>query len=157
MDYHQTMNRIILFHLLAIITMTMSGCAAYHNEAMAGADVGKKQMAPVLTEPTLAPASNTHNRENIAPVSATAKMEDTIIQVGDVLEVAVAEDHSFNGYYEVRLGGYFILPAVGRIEAAGLPIKEIEAKLSKALEDTQLAHATVKVEKLVETYSGRQR
>jgi len=98
-----------------------------------------------------------HDGENVSAVSATPGPKDTIIQIGDTLEVTVAEDRSFNGYYEVRRGGYFILPFVGRIDAAGLPLKEIEAKVSKALEDTQLPHATVKVDKLAESHGGRWR
>jgi len=103
------------------------------------------------------PAFAQPNRQIVSPVSAAPGLEDAIIEIGDTLEVSVVEDHSFNGCYEVRRGGYFILPAVGRIEAAGLPITEIEAKVSKALENTQLAHATVKVRKLGGSHSGRER
>lgn len=80
-----------------------------------------------------------------------------IVQIGDVLEVEVAEDRSFDGYYEVRLGGYFILPSVGRIDAGGLPLKEVQANITRALEETQLPHATVKVAELGGTHNGRQR
>jgi len=96
-------------------------------------------------------------RETAPPVCAAPGAKDTIIQIGDILEIVVTEDRSYNGNYEVRRGGYIILPAVGRIEAAGLPLKEVEANVSKALEATQLPHATVKVEKLGETHSGRER
>ena len=82
--------------------------------------------------------------------------KDTIIRIGDVLEILVAEDRSFNGRYEVRRGGYIILPAVGCIDAAGLPLKVVEVNVSKALEETQLPHATVKVDKMVDTHNGRE-
>ncbi len=149
------MNRtIILFFLPAAITMEMVGCATYDNKAMAGAAVDKKPSMQVVTP---SPASNTLNRENLSPVAGSSRQEDTIIQIGDDLEVIVAEDRTFDGIYEVRMGGYFILPAVGRIQAAGLPLKIIQANVTKALEETQLPHATVKVNKLGETHSGRQR
>jgi len=47
--------------LLLIITMGMCGCAAYDNEAMAGAAVDmpdEKPMAPVLTGPSPTPSPN---------------------------------------------------------------------------------------------------
>jgi protein involved in polysaccharide export with SLBB domain len=94
--------------------------------------------------------------EKASPVPTAPGPKDTIIQIGDVLEIAVAEDRSFNGRYEVRRGGYIILPAVGRIEAAGLPLKEVQANVSKSLEETQLPHATVNVEKMRETHGGRE-
>jgi protein involved in polysaccharide export with SLBB domain len=98
----------------------------------------------VITRPTPAPASN------INPGASGA----TIVQLGDVLAVSVAEDPSFNGYYEVRLGGYIILPAVGRIDAMGLRLKVVQANVIRALEETQLPHATVKVTELRNTRNG---
>jgi len=153
------MNRTPLFLLLAMITMGMSGCAA-NKRAMAGAAVdmpANKPITPGLTEATPSPAPSAHNRENVSPVSATAGRKDTAILIGDVLEVSVAEDRTYNGCYEVRLGGYFILPFVGRIDAVNLTLKEIEANVSKALEATQLPRATVKVEKLGGSSSARWR
>ena len=74
--------------------------------------------------------------------------EDSLILPGDNLEVFVVEDASFNGRYQVRRGGYIILPAVGRIAIAGKTLPAAEAEVRKALEMTQLQHATVMVEKV---------
>ena len=87
-------------------------------------------------------------RESAPRVSATPGSKDATIQIGEVVEVSVAEDPSFNGRYQVRRGGFFIMPGVGRIEAAGSSLKQIENNVRKALEETQLPHATVKVERL---------
>ena len=146
------MNRTFLILLLAIITIGMAGCAAHHNKLMAGATVDmpdEKPMSPVSSNPSSPPPALNF------PQAPGPK--DTVIQIGDILEVIVTEDHSYNGYYEVRRGGYIILPSVGRVEAAGLRLKEIEAKVSKALVDTQLPQATVRVGKIGETHSGRER
>lgn len=135
--------------LLPIITMGMAACAAHDNKAMAGGAVGtpdEKPMAPAFSNPSPPPVS--HNPQ--APGS-----ENTIVQIGDVLAVSVAEDRTYNGYYEIRRGGYIILPSVGRIDASNLTLKEIDAKVSKALEDTQLPHATVNVERLGGSDNGR--
>jgi protein involved in polysaccharide export with SLBB domain len=74
--------------------------------------------------------------------------ENTIIVPGDTLEIFVVEDSSFNGRYQVRRGGYIILPAVGRIPVAGKSLSDAENAVRSALEVTQLQHATVMVEKV---------
>ena len=74
--------------------------------------------------------------------------EENIILPGDNLELFVVEDASFNGRYQVRRGGYIIMPAVGRIGVAGKTLQGAEAEVRKALESTQLLHATVMVEKV---------
>lgn len=74
--------------------------------------------------------------------------EEGLVLPGDNLELFVVEDPSFNGRYQVRRGGYIILPAVGRIGVAGKSLPEGEAEVRKALEATQLQHATVMLEKV---------
>ena len=77
-----------------------------------------------------------------------AAPSESLILPGDNLEVFVVEDASFNGRYQVRRGGYIILPAVGRISMAGKTVQTAEAEVAKALEGSQLQHATVMVEKV---------
>jgi protein involved in polysaccharide export with SLBB domain len=74
--------------------------------------------------------------------------DENLILPGDNLEIFVVEDASFNGRYQVRRGGYIILPAVGRIPVAGKTMQGAEADVRKALETSQLQHATVMVEKV---------
>jgi protein involved in polysaccharide export with SLBB domain len=74
--------------------------------------------------------------------------QEGLIVPGDTVEIFVVEDNSFNGRYQVRRGGYIILPAVGRIPIAGKSVQEAEGEVRKALEQTQLQHATVMVEKV---------
>ena len=80
-----------------------------------------------------------------APASAP---DDDIIVPGDNLEIFVVEDSSFNGRYQVRRGGYIIMPAVGRIAVAGKTMSGAEQEVRKALETSQLQHASVMVEKV---------
>ena len=68
------------------------------------------------------------------------------IKIGETIEVFVLEDESFNGLYEVRLGGYVLIPRVGRAQVAHKTQKEAEAVISKALENMVL-NATVLVER----------
>lgn len=72
---------------------------------------------------------------------------DTKISAGESLEIFVVEDEGFNGVYQVRRGGYILMPAVGRIPVAGLELEGAEAAIKAALERTQLTTATVLVER----------
>ncbi len=56
-----------------------------------------------------------------------------VIRPGDTLNVHVPEDSSFDGKYEVRRGGYIIIPKVGRISVAGKTVEAAEAAIRRAL------------------------
>jgi protein involved in polysaccharide export with SLBB domain len=71
-----------------------------------------------------------------------------IILPGENLELFVNEDASFNGRYQVRRGGYLILPQVGRIPVAGKSLDQAEAAVKRALQESQLHHATVMIERI---------
>ena len=86
--------------------------------------------------------------QNAVQSTQPSAPSDDLIVPGDILELYVVEDPSFNGRYQVRRGGYIILPAVGRIPVAGKSFPDAEAEVRKALETTQLQHATVMVEKV---------
>jgi len=84
--------------------------------------------------------------QQMTPAAPTP--ENIVIVPGDNLELWVNEDPSFNNRYEVRSGGYIILPAVGRIAVAGKTLPDAENEVKKALEATQLIKATVMLEKV---------
>ena len=71
-----------------------------------------------------------------------------VIVPGETLEVFVNEDPSFNGRYQVRRGGYIIMPQVGRIAVAGKTIPGAEAAVKRALQSSQLHHASVLIERV---------
>jgi polysaccharide biosynthesis/export protein len=72
---------------------------------------------------------------------------EEVILPGNNLELFVNEDTSFNGRYQVRRGGYVILPQVGRVLVAGKTISQAEMAVRKALQATQLRRATVLLER----------
>lgn len=89
-----------------------------------------------------------------APMEGLA---DSKIAAGESLEIYVVEDEGFNGVYQVRRGGYILMPAVGRIPVAGMELTEAEAAVKAALERTQLTTASVLVERPSRTASdGKQ-
>jgi protein involved in polysaccharide export with SLBB domain len=72
---------------------------------------------------------------------------DEIVVPGENLEVFVNEDPSFNGIYQVRRGGYIIMPQVGRIAVAGKSLSAAEAAVKRALQSSQLQNASVMMER----------
>ena len=72
---------------------------------------------------------------------------EEVILPGNNIEIFVNEDTSFNGRYEVRRGGYVILPQIGRVLVAGKTMAQAEQAVRKALQATQLRKATVLIER----------
>lgn len=79
---------------------------------------------------------------------ALSGAETEIIVPGDNLEIFINEDSSFNGRYQVRRGGYLILPQIGRVPVAGKSLPQAEAAVKKALQSSQLQQATVMIERI---------
>lgn len=69
------------------------------------------------------------------------------LEVGDALEIFVKEDESFNGTYPIRIGGYIMLPRVGRVFVAGQDLPGAEKAIKAALEAEQVRRATVSVDR----------
>ncbi|MEI9896290.1 MAG: polysaccharide biosynthesis/export family protein [Chthoniobacter sp.] len=63
------------------------------------------------------------------------------------LEVFVNEDPSFNGIYQVRRGGYIIMPQVGRITVAGKSLSAAEAAVKRPCKVRSLHSASVMIER----------
>ncbi len=73
--------------------------------------------------------------------------ENNLILPGESLEIVVLEDDSFNGIYQVRRGGYVVMPRVGRIYVAGKDPAGAERAIKEALQQTQIRDGTVMVER----------
>lgn len=84
--------------------------------------------------------------EDIKNAVTTDDTSDVILP-GETVEVFVAEDELFNGLYQVRRGGYIIVPQIGRINLAGKDQESAENAIKQALEQNQLREATVMVER----------
>lgn len=73
--------------------------------------------------------------------------DSNLILPGEAIEVMVMEDDSFNGIYQIRRGGYIILPRVGRVSVAGKDLAGAEKSIKEALQQSQVKDATVMVER----------
>jgi len=92
-------------------------------------------------------------RENVLPparfqppTDAVPAVQRDVFKPGDSLELFVEEDPAFNGTYQVREGGYILIPRVGRIQISGLDRDGAENHLTKTLQKSQLTKARVLVE-----------
>lgn len=83
----------------------------------------------------------------LTPLPAVAPVNRVVFAAGDVLELFVKEDATLNGDYEVREGGYIVIPRAGRIQVAGLDRLQSETRVKEVLQSTQLTQATVLVER----------
>ena len=72
---------------------------------------------------------------------------DGLILPGESIQLFVLEDETFNGLYQVRQGGYVIMPRIGRVQLAGKDLPSAEQAVKGALEATQLRQATVMLER----------
>ena len=72
---------------------------------------------------------------------------DGLILPGESVQLFVLEDETFNGLYQIRQGGYIIMPRIGRVQLAGKDLPSAEKAVKDALETTQLRQATVMVER----------
>lgn len=101
----------------------------------------REQLAQVEEE--LAKTQKSGGSERVAE----AQTGEEVILPGNNLEIWVNEDTTFNGRYQVRRGGYIILPQVGRVIVAGKTITQAEGAVRKALQATQLRQASVMIER----------
>lgn len=69
------------------------------------------------------------------------------IKVGETIELMILEDESFNGMYEVRLGGYILIPKVGRAPVEGMTVQEAEQSIFKLIHETMIKNPSVIVER----------
>lgn len=83
----------------------------------------------------------------VAGAPGAAPANAMVFVPGDFLELFVKEDATLNGSYEVREGGYIVIPRAGRIEVAGLDRTQAEARVKEVLQRTQLTEATILVER----------
>lgn len=79
---------------------------------------------------------------------ARSRDENDMLIPGELLELYVAEDESFNGLYQVRAGGYIVIPRLPKIYVAGKTLKEVEETIRGELGKSQLRDATVTVDRV---------
>ncbi|MCP1199069.1 polysaccharide biosynthesis/export family protein [Notoacmeibacter sp. MSK16QG-6] len=67
------------------------------------------------------------------PVAAYIPQDDMLLSSGDLLTIAVGNDPTFSGSYEVSQDGSVRLPHLPSIQAKGMAIEAVERKIAAAL------------------------
>lgn len=96
----------------------------------------------------LPPAVRTSAKQPTGPTAS--------FRPGDTLELYVDEDASFNGQYVVREGGYILIPKIGRIPVQGIDPAAAETRIQEVLQQKQLKHAKITVERNSAPKSNRE-
>jgi polysaccharide export outer membrane protein len=66
---------------------------------------------------------------------AQPALADYVIGPQDVLQIALYDQENLGGKYPVDADGTFTFPLIGRVKAAGLTLRELEAELKRLLMD----------------------
>lgn len=82
------------------------------------------------------------------PRQSALAAAEAVFKVGDSVELLVEEDTSFSGVFEVREGGYVLIPKIGRVVVVGLNRDAAEGRIKDSLQRQQLKKATVFVERM---------
>ncbi len=84
---------------------------------------------------------------NLTPGNKSRAAGSELIQNGETIELFVMQDESFNGMYQVRQGGYVLIPRVGRVQVASMTIPAAEANVAKAFSQTMIVNPTIIIER----------
>ena len=79
--------------------------------------------------------------------AAASSARSDLITSGETIELFVMQDESFNAMYQVRQGGYILIPRVGRVQIAGMTIPSAESSVAKAFSQTMIVNPTIIIER----------
>jgi polysaccharide biosynthesis/export protein len=85
-------------------------------------------------------------QESAAPPRAAGMAADYSVGASDVLRVTVFNEEKLSGLFRVDTDGTITYPMLGRLKVAGQTSRDIEAVLTKMLEDGYVRRPTVAVE-----------
>ena len=91
-------------------------------------------------------SSITRVPSNPSSVAPPGTRNDLILS-GETIELLVMQDESFNGMYQVRQGGYILIPQVGRVPVSGMTVPAAEESVAKAFSQTMIVNPTVIIER----------
>jgi polysaccharide export outer membrane protein len=107
----------------------------------------------VLLASSMASAQTPASDGSQAAPPAASRAPDYVVGAQDVLKVTVFDEPTMSGSYRVDNDGSFQYPMLGRIQAAGQKVRDIELVLKNRLEDGFIRRAQVAVD--VEQFRSR--
>jgi polysaccharide biosynthesis/export protein len=88
-----------------------------------------------------------------APKPAAPAQADYVVGPQDVLSITIWDQNDLSGKFTVETDGSFTFPLIGRVQAGGLTLRQIEAELKKRLADGYFKNPQLNV--AVETYRSQ--
>jgi polysaccharide export outer membrane protein len=85
--------------------------------------------------------------------AATSQQADYVVGPQDVLTITVWDQNDLSGKFTVETDGSFTFPLIGRIQAGGLTLRQIEDELKKRLADGYFKNPQLTV--AVDTYRSQ--
>lgn len=83
-----------------------------------------------------------------APVATRLSAPAYTLDSGDRVRVAVFRHEDLSGEFELDGGGFFAMPLVGEISAAGLTARQLEERIAEKLRDGYLVDPQISIEVL---------
>jgi polysaccharide biosynthesis/export protein len=88
-----------------------------------------------------------------ASVPNPAQQADYVVGPQDVLSITVWDQNDLSGKFTVETDGSFTFPLIGRIQAGGLTLRQVESELRKRLADGYFKNPQLSV--AIETYRSQ--
>jgi|SRR5579872_6709815 len=135
--------------LLALLLLLPTTSRAQTQGSSSGGQT-QSQPAPykpdfVIPKPEGAPAAD--------PASQTGPGDRYVIGPQDNLSITVVDEPDLSGKYRIDTDGSLTFPYVGRVQAAGLTLEEMQSRLTAMLKSGYLINPQVRIE--VDQYKSR--
>lgn len=76
------------------------------------------------------------------------KTGEYLLKSGDELTITVLDEKELSGKYTINTVGEIVMPLIGKVAAKGLTIKQLEARITAALQPDYLINARVSIQVL---------
>lgn len=84
----------------------------------------------------------------LAETGSTGAKGEYLLKPGDELTVTVLDEKELSGKYTINTDGEIVMPLIGKVAAKGLTIKQLEERITHALQPDYLINARVSIQVL---------
>lgn len=84
----------------------------------------------------------------LAESEDTGKTREYLLKSGDELTITVLDEKELSGKYTINTEGEIVMPLIGKVAAKELTIKQLEARITNALQPDYLINARVSIQVL---------
>ncbi|MGR8934985.1 MAG: polysaccharide biosynthesis/export family protein [Gammaproteobacteria bacterium] len=84
----------------------------------------------------------------LADSENSGKTREYLLKPGDELTITVLDEKELSGKYRINTQGEIVMPLIGKVTAKDLTIKQLEARITDALQPDYLINARVSIQVL---------